>query len=175
MAVRIAEIDAVSAALPVVAPFDCHAARSEMRFPARKLLLADRKRHVQHALPAMPRNGPARQDDGLRRGALEEDQEDIVPRHGIAGQAVVAVDRLEPEHVFVEGPRARHVLGVDRGFQDAIELRHSYPSPPYCRRPIAISSGLPGTIHRPSVLSQTDGKSGDYRRHSFVYKGRERS
>src|SRR5262245_56874886 len=74
--------------------------------------------------PPMPWNRAARQNDSLRRRALEKDQEDIAPRHGIASQTVVAVDRLEPQHVFVEGPRPRHVLGVDRGFQDAIELRH---------------------------------------------------
>src|SRR5262249_61371757 len=77
-----AEIDAVPATPPVVASFDCHAARSEMPFPPRKLVLADGERHVQHALPAMPGNGPARQDDGLRRGTLEKDQKHIAPRHG---------------------------------------------------------------------------------------------
>ena len=145
-------------------------ARSEMRFPPLKLVLADRKRHVQYALPAMPGNSPARQNDGLRRRALEKDQKDIAPRHGIGRQPVVAVDRLQPKHVLVEGTRAQHILGVDRGFQDAIELRHSSNRLHIARSNLNTVCFAPGTIPRPSALSQTDGKRGDYRRHTFVYK-----
>lgn len=90
MTVRIAEIDAASTTFPIVAPFDGDAARSEMCLPKIEFVLADGERHMQHAITTMAGNGPAGQDNGLPRGALAKDQEDIVSGHSIIRQPVVA-------------------------------------------------------------------------------------
>ena len=46
--------------------------------------------HMQHAVTTVARDGPAGQDNGLPRGALAKDQEDIVSGHSISRQPVVA-------------------------------------------------------------------------------------
>ena len=94
MSVWVTEIYAAAAARPVVAPFDGNPARSEMRLPPFEFALADGERHMQRTIAAMTGNGPAGQGDGLARGALAKDQEDIVPGHRISRQPVVAIDRL---------------------------------------------------------------------------------
>jgi hypothetical protein len=45
---------------------------------------------MQHAVTTVARDGPAGQDNGLPRGALAKDQEDIVSGHSISRQPVVA-------------------------------------------------------------------------------------
>ena len=118
--VRIAEIEAAPPALPIVASFDGDSAGSEMCLPTIEFVLANGERHMQHAITTVTRDGPAGQDNGLSRGALAKDQEDIASGHRISGQPIVALDWLQPEHALVEGTGPHHVLGMDRSFQDAI-------------------------------------------------------
>ena len=87
-----------------------------MRLPTVEFVFANGKRHMQRAVAAMAGNGAAGQSNGLPRGALAEDQKHIASGDCISSQPVVAIDRLQPEHAPVEGPRAHHVLGVDRSF-----------------------------------------------------------
>ena len=64
----------------------------------------------------MAGDGAARQSHGLLRGALAKDQEDVAAGRLIGRQPIVALDRLQTEHAFVESSGTRHVLGVDRRF-----------------------------------------------------------
>ncbi|MGA8472202.1 MAG: hypothetical protein WB721_25695 [Pseudolabrys sp.] len=88
--VRIAEIEAASTAFPMVASFDIDPARSEMCLSTIEFVLANGESHMQHAVTTVARDGPAGQDNGLPRGALAKDQEDIVSGHSISRQPVVA-------------------------------------------------------------------------------------
>src|SRR5215475_15313498 len=103
MTVRIAEIDAASTAFPVVVPFDGNTMRGEMCLPNIEFVLANGESHMQCAIPTMAGNRPAGQDNGLPRGALAKDQEDIASGHRISRQPVVAMNRLQSKHALVEG------------------------------------------------------------------------
>ena len=84
MPVGVAKIDTAPAAFPIVAPFDDDSARSQMRLPTIEFVPADGERHMQCTIAAMAGDGPARQRNGLLRGALAKDQQDIAPGYRIS-------------------------------------------------------------------------------------------
>src|SRR5215467_10751406 len=122
MSVRIAEIDAFSAARPSGASLDFDAMRGEPRLPLRKLLAADRKRDMQRAMAVMGRDGTARHAHGLERETAPEDKEHAPSADIIGAEPRDAGERLEPQHIAVEARRPLEVVDVQRRLEHTVEL-----------------------------------------------------
>src|SRR5208337_2473692 len=66
----------------------------------------------------------ARHCGSLDRAATLEDEKHIPPGHIVSRQTPVGKDGFETHNVFVEALGALHVIGVDRGLEDAVEVNH---------------------------------------------------
>src|SRR5262245_16353513 len=124
MPVGITEINAPPATFPIISSFDFDPTFSEMRLPTVEFVFLNRECHMQSAIASVTGNRAAGQNNRLRRSTLTKNQQNIAPGHRVSGQTVIAMDRRQSEHAFVEGTGTRHVCRVDCRFQDAIELWH---------------------------------------------------
>ena len=98
--------------------------RCQILLPASELVGPDGECHMQRSGPVMARDDSARHGRGLPPAAPLEDQQHITIGDAVRAQAIVREDRGQPERIFVERPRALHVIGIKGGFQNAVEFRH---------------------------------------------------
>src|SRR5258706_3587236 len=148
MAIRIAKVDAGAAASPIHAALDGDGMLSQTSFPGVKVGGRNRKREMQFAVSAVRRNDAAWKGDGLSRAALFEQQQNMLIRDVEGAKAVIAVQNRKAKHVLVKLARARNILDVQRGFQDA-----GYVHTRTSRRP--VSSNRIGNFAASSRLCVT--------------------
>src|SRR5579862_2220624 len=148
MAIGIAKVDAVAAALPMDPALDSHAMIAQTRLPSGQVSGRNRECKVQFAVAAVRWNDTAGNSDGFSRSVFLEQQEHLFIRYVQRAKAVIALQNRKAENVLVEFARARHILDVQRGFEDAGHF-HTRTS----RRP--VSSNRIGNFAASSRLCVT--------------------
>src|SRR5499426_2904465 len=115
MPVRVAEVNALAAALPGGAALDRDVIGGESLLPLRQLVLGDRKGDMQWPRPIMRRDGAARHVHRFERTAAREQEEHAAPADRKGGEPAVLVERLQFEHVAVEARGAVEIIDIERG------------------------------------------------------------
>ena len=96
-------------------------------FPGRKLVGANRERDVHWAAAIMGRDRAAGHVYGFERMAAQKQQQQAAAADVVGAQPLIAIDAVEPEHLFVEQAGALERVDVEHGFQNAVQARHGQP------------------------------------------------
>ncbi len=99
----------------------------KLRFPSRKLVGGDRERDVHRAAAVMRRDRAAGHVHGLERMAAQEQQQHAAAADVVGAKPLIAIDAVEPEHLFVERAGALESVDVEHGFEHAEQARHGQP------------------------------------------------
>src|SRR5262245_52623415 len=121
MPVRVAEVNALAAALPRRAAFDRYLICGEPLLPLRQLVLADREGDMQRPRPVMRRDGAARHVHRFERTAAREEEEHVAAADRERSETAVLVEWLQLEHVAVKAHGAVEIVDIERGFEDGVE------------------------------------------------------
>src|SRR5271165_1811864 len=79
---------------------------------------------MHRPVTVMWRNGAAWHVNRFQGMAAQEQQQHAAAVNVVRAQPLIAVDAVEPEHLFVEGASAREVIDIEDGFEHAEESRH---------------------------------------------------
>ena len=99
----------------------------KLRFPCGKLVGANRERDVHRSAAIMRRDRAAGHVHGLERLAAQEQQQQAAAADVVGAEPLIAIDAVEPEHLFVERAGALKTVDVEHGFQNAVQVRHGQP------------------------------------------------
>src|SRR5262245_3506823 len=118
MPVRVAEVEAYSAARPRPFIDNGHLMLPEPVAPDRQLGGWDRERQVQPPVPIVGRRGEAG-----RRALLEQEQH-LTGSDVEGDEPLTSVDYLETEQIVVEPSGPARVSDVEGRFENAVDTRH---------------------------------------------------
>src|SRR6185437_449903 len=120
-AVRVAHIEARSAARPAIFARNRHAAFSEPLAPGVEIPSADRERKMQAPAPVMPRDHAASVGDVLFGRAGLKHQKDAAVRDLQGDEAGRLDEGLESEQVAIERRGQPKVARVERGLEEPLD------------------------------------------------------
>src|ERR1700754_2167192 len=110
MTIRIAEIDAVSAAWPIGSAFDSDLVFGELLLPSRQFGCRDGKSHMNRSTAIVRRNGTAGQMERLERCTALKQQQHVAAADVESQEPRIACQRCQPQHIYVERSGAREVI-----------------------------------------------------------------
>lgn len=123
MIVGIAEIKTEAAGWPGHFAFDPDALCDQVFFPGGEILFRDRESEVQLACGLVRRDHAAGRGNRFQLAAASEYEENLLVRHTENAEAFAGFKQAEPELFLIEANRAGKIVGVEAGFDDAVDVR----------------------------------------------------
>ncbi len=124
MPVRVAEVDAMSAARPIGPAFDGDTLIPQSLLPFLQCLRRNCKREMQWSMSVVRRNGAAGHANGFQGRAPAKQQEHALPADVVGAKARIVGECFQSQHLLVKACRTIEIIDVEAGLDYAVELGH---------------------------------------------------